>query len=275
LSTSHSERKFILDGVACGVRADGRALLSRRHIELRMGVLPQANGSCRVRHPFSATDVLCSVKVEIGPVFAVDCSVELNASVEQGKEFASDLCEAMRGAFDKDKLTVVPHRAAWCVYVDCVVLGGDGCLTDLLSLAAHCAIRNALIPATSQLETEDGLDFELNQDLGAALSLESFCTVGFTLSAFVINGKLLVDATAQEEMCCDCALAVAVGRDGRVRGIAKRGPGALPVEAVAPALAYAASTARVLFELIDAEVERAKDRAEAAPTVILNKAWLV
>ena len=43
---SAAELQYTLEGVALGLREDGRALLDFRHCSLDVGVLPQAGGSC-------------------------------------------------------------------------------------------------------------------------------------------------------------------------------------------------------------------------------------
>lgn len=61
---SASEARFIEEGVKLNVRSDGRGRNDYRHMIIETGVVPQANGSCRLR--LSSTDVLVGVKVEIG-----------------------------------------------------------------------------------------------------------------------------------------------------------------------------------------------------------------
>ncbi|KAH7533493.1 hypothetical protein FEM48_Zijuj04G0136700 [Ziziphus jujuba var. spinosa] len=61
---SLGEKHFIQGGIAQDLRSDGRKRLTYRPIYVETGVIPQANGSARVR--LGATDVIASVKAELG-----------------------------------------------------------------------------------------------------------------------------------------------------------------------------------------------------------------
>eukprot|EP00013_Stygamoeba_regulata_P011007 CAMPEP_0177684504 /NCGR_PEP_ID=MMETSP0447-20121125/32476_1 /TAXON_ID=0 /ORGANISM="Stygamoeba regulata, Strain BSH-02190019" /LENGTH=335 /DNA_ID=CAMNT_0019194375 /DNA_START=57 /DNA_END=1064 /DNA_ORIENTATION=+ len=78
---SQSEAAYVRASVAADVRSDGRARLRFRPCVLETGLLPQANGSARLR--LGDTDVLVSVKLEIGEplLSAPDCG-RLSVSVE-------------------------------------------------------------------------------------------------------------------------------------------------------------------------------------------------
>ncbi|CAI7853237.1 unnamed protein product [Closterium sp. NIES-54] len=61
---SSAEGRFVTDGVAQNLRADGRAREVFRPFSLDTGVIPQATGSARLR--LGATHILACVKAEIG-----------------------------------------------------------------------------------------------------------------------------------------------------------------------------------------------------------------
>ncbi|KAH7576621.1 hypothetical protein JRO89_XS01G0119000 [Xanthoceras sorbifolium] len=61
---SEGEKEFIKGGIAQDLRTDGRKRYTYRPIYIETGVIPQANGSARVR--LGATDVIASVKAELG-----------------------------------------------------------------------------------------------------------------------------------------------------------------------------------------------------------------
>jgi exosome complex component RRP42 len=78
---SESEAAYVRASVAADVRSDGRARLRFRPCVLETGLLPQANGSARLR--LGDTDVLVSVKLEIGePLLSAPDSGRLSVSVE-------------------------------------------------------------------------------------------------------------------------------------------------------------------------------------------------
>lgn len=58
---SLGEQHFIQGGIAQDLRCDGRKRLTYRPIHVETGVIPQANGSARVK--IGATEVIASVKV--------------------------------------------------------------------------------------------------------------------------------------------------------------------------------------------------------------------
>ena len=62
---SEAEKKFIVEGIAGGVRSDGRGRLDYRHVTIECGMLPQANGSARVQVVNGTTDVIGAVKVRV------------------------------------------------------------------------------------------------------------------------------------------------------------------------------------------------------------------
>ncbi|KAF9369008.1 Exosome complex component RRP42, partial [Mortierella sp. AD011] len=64
---SPAERDYILKGIECNIRADGRQRPDYREVTIETGVVSQTSGSARVRIA-GGTDVLVSVKAEIGPV---------------------------------------------------------------------------------------------------------------------------------------------------------------------------------------------------------------
>ena len=95
---SASEAKFIHDGITQSIRSDGRGLLDLRHVFIKLSLLPQANGSARVRSKFSSTDVLCGVKFEVGAMK----EAPLQCSVEMGALSRSDLFGPL-GPFDRSE----------------------------------------------------------------------------------------------------------------------------------------------------------------------------
>ncbi|WZY96118.1 hypothetical protein YC2023_068447 [Brassica napus] len=64
VACSVGEQHFLKGGIAQELRTDGRKRLAYRHTYVETGVIPQANGSARVR--IGGTDVIASVKAEIG-----------------------------------------------------------------------------------------------------------------------------------------------------------------------------------------------------------------
>ena len=79
LRLSPSESQFICDGVACGVRCDGRSRQQYRSVKVETGVVPAAHGSAKVT--LAKTSVLVGVKLE--------ASTPKSASPRQGEVFCN------------------------------------------------------------------------------------------------------------------------------------------------------------------------------------------
>ncbi|KAG4939420.1 hypothetical protein JHK82_045143 [Glycine max] len=104
---SLGETHFIQGGIAQDLRCDGRKRLTYRPISVETGVIPQTNGSARVR--MGATDVIASVKAELGKPsllqpdkgkvsIYVDCSSTAEPAFEGrgGDELAAELSNALQ-----------------------------------------------------------------------------------------------------------------------------------------------------------------------------------
>ena len=88
LQISAAEISYLRQGVEQNIRTDGRNRLDYRAITMESGVLPQSNGSARITIGNGETDLLASVKVEVGEPAVdepnkgrIEVSVECLASV--------------------------------------------------------------------------------------------------------------------------------------------------------------------------------------------------
>ena len=105
---SEPEKKFVVDGIAQNIRADGRGRLDYRFLSVEVGLLPLANGSARVTLVTGETEVIVAVKAELVTPDAatpdrgsVECDVESwgpataaadpRAIAEQNTELAASL----------------------------------------------------------------------------------------------------------------------------------------------------------------------------------------
>jgi exosome complex component RRP42 len=103
LQISPSEISFLRQGVEQDVRADGRSRLDYRPITMESGVLPQSNGSARISLGNGETDLLASVKAEVGEPSTgapnsgrIEISVECLASVSNPMCSISSDCYGLR-----------------------------------------------------------------------------------------------------------------------------------------------------------------------------------
>ena len=61
--TSKAEERFIAQGLAFGIRADGRACHDYRPVQLQLAVVPLANGSARCL--VGTSEVLVAIKARL------------------------------------------------------------------------------------------------------------------------------------------------------------------------------------------------------------------
>lgn len=78
---SASEVGYHEDGITENVRSDSRKRLDFRKMVLEVGILPQSNGSARLALHDSSTDVLASVKAELGPRKVTENPIHIQVSV--------------------------------------------------------------------------------------------------------------------------------------------------------------------------------------------------
>lgn len=66
LKISSSEKKYQIQGLDENIRADGRTRFEFRQLIIETGVLTQSNGSARLALQDASTDILVSVKADLG-----------------------------------------------------------------------------------------------------------------------------------------------------------------------------------------------------------------
>ena len=78
--------------------------------------------------------------------------------------------------FDMAELCIIPGKFCWNICVDLLVLQMDGDPLDACSIATYVALNCTKIPKVEIFVGESGNpeDFEVNGDLGHALSLKAF-----------------------------------------------------------------------------------------------------
>ncbi len=263
---------------AQNVRCDGRSALDLRHLVVQSGVVDFCNGSALLERVGTGAAVVAGVKLEIvelgaasgarGGTLLYDVSVDVS-TLEARDEDASqrrlrdlqkmlaDQTEAqlaqMVGGARARLLEVVPGKVAWCVCVDLVVLGSDGNLEDLCSLAVYAALADARLPKTSLVEAEGGADFAVEPEMSSAVPLaaELLLALPLRVTLFQVGALMVADASEQEEHVAACALSVLVNRRGQLCSTHIDKAGRLPLTALAGHLGHASQIARELFKLLD------------------------
>jgi len=274
---SAAERQFVLDGVAQGVRGDGRAKMDFRHIELEVGTLPQANGSALVR--VADMVVLAGVKAAIEAPTAkrpkegrIEVSVEVSGSATStsADELVTShtaVLDSMMKAACKDPATmqllgVIASKYCWVLHVDVVVLGHKNVTPDMIAIAAFAALKDTRYPVLviNEADADYSLDHTaemspLPKALTAALPL---CV---TLSR--LGNHLITDASSHELACSDTQITIAVNGKGNVCCVRKHGSGSWEPNLLFTALRASHLAALELFKQVDALAQQA--RADPRP----------
>jgi len=263
LKISHAERKFLEEGVAQGIRNDGRGNVDYRHFVLETGILTQTNGSARLR--LSNTDVLVGIKLETGEPLPdtpdqgrVQVSVECcpSASPEfEGKggdalnlELARVLERILNNnsSIDLKKLCILPGKLCWILYADAMVLDSGGNLFDAISIATRAALYNTAVPIV-EVDLAH-MQFEVVDEGYNKLEIDK---VPVCITFTKIGPKYVVDASLEEELCMDVRITFAVNKAGNICTIQKGGQGGVDPKSLDEMLQAAGQMGKQILEKLD------------------------
>jgi len=272
---SLAERKFLLDGVAQGLRSDGRGLFDYRRVTFELGPIPTATGSCRLRAGDS--ELLVTVKADISkpsPLrpdsgsfqVAVECASSVSVALadsRNGEDWGQRLSAMLEtlcasdSIVDRKALCLLHGVFAWEVYVDVLVLTSGGNLLDSISLALCAALSETVLPKVEVVEAmEEGEEVQLKVDdrpeAGIPFPLRK---LPLCVTVAQLQDRFLFDVTSEEEMCADAVLCVVVdGKTGDVIGLHKLGHGLFDVATLPAMLERCRATAAALIKQLDQEL---------------------
>ncbi|NP_001307647.1 Exosome complex component RRP42 [Zea mays] len=282
---SEGEKHFIRGGIAQDLRTDGRRRLQFRSLSVQTGVIPQANGSARVR--LGATDIIASVKAELGKpsilhpdkgkvAIFVDCSptaeplFEGRGSEELSAELSVSLQRCLLGgksgagaAIDLSSLIVVDGKVCWDLYIDGLVVSSDGNLLDALAVAIKVALSDTGIPKVN-VSVSAASDEEPEVDVSDEEFLQ-FDTSGVPviITLTKVGRHYIVDATSEEESQMSSAVSVSVNRHGQICGLTKRGGAGLDPSVIFDMISVAKHVSQQFISLLDSEIAAAEAEEEA------------
>eukprot|EP00440_Ansanella_granifera_P032401 gb/GFBE01035160.1/.p1 GENE.gb/GFBE01035160.1/~~gb/GFBE01035160.1/.p1 ORF type:complete len:284 (+),score=52.69 gb/GFBE01035160.1/:1-852(+) len=272
---SEAQKQFLLDGVAQGLRSDGRGPFDFRRITFELGPIPTATGSCRVRA--GETELLVTVKCDMAKPsrlrpdagqFQVTVECAASVSVALADSYSGDdwgkrlsvlletLC-ATDSVVDRKALCLLPGVFAWEVHVDVLVLTCGGNLLDSVSLALCAALSETVLPKVDVMEAvEEGEEVQLKVDdrpeAGVPFPLQK---LPLCVTVAQIQDRFLLDVTSEEEMCADAMLCVIVdGKTGDIIGLHKSGRGLFDVTTLPAMLERCRGTAAALVQQLDREL---------------------
>ncbi|XP_062107195.1 uncharacterized protein LOC133818369 [Humulus lupulus] len=282
---SLGEKHFIQGGIAQDLRCDGRKRLTYRPIYVETGVIPQANGSARVR--MGGTDVIASVKAELGRpsqlqpdkgkvAINVDCSSTAAPVFEGrgGEELSTELSVALQccllggksgsgAGIDPSSLLVVEGKICWDLYIDGLVVSSDGNLLDALGAAIKAALSNTGIPRVQVASGASGDDDQPEVDISDEEFMQ-FDTSGVPVIVTLtkVGKHYIVDATAEEESQMSSAVSISVNRKGHVCGLTKRGGAGLDPSVILDMISVARHVSDQLLNKLDSEIAAAEAAEE-------------
>lgn len=223
-------KQQMLEALSRGKRLDGRNFESYRDLEIEIGIIDKANGSAKVK--LGNTEVLAGVKVETGEPFegledkgALIMSAEVlptaSSHVEPGPpdEEAIELSRVVdRGIresqmLDLSKLSLIPGKIVYTIFVDCSIINSDGNLLDATSYAVVAALLTCKLPVFEV--QNDGV-----VDTGNIMP-PPLTTIPISVTAVRIGDSVLLDPTMEEEACMDARITITTQSDGSLVAIQK------------------------------------------------------
>ncbi|CAI0378018.1 unnamed protein product [Linum tenue] len=277
---SLGEKHFIKGGIDQNIRSDGRKRDYYRPIFVETGVIPQANGSARVR--MGATEVIASVKAELGKpsalhpdkgkvVIFVDCSAVAEPTFEGrgGEELSAELSVALErcllggtsgagAGIDLTSLIVAEGKICWDLYIDSLVISSDGNLLDALGASIKAALANTAIPKVN-ISAAASADEQPEVDISDEEFLQfDTSAVPVIITLTQVGRHYIVDATSEEESHMSSAVSISVNRKGHVCGLTKRGGEGLDPSVVSDMISVAQHLSELLMSRLDSEISAAE-----------------
>ncbi len=258
----------ILNVMAKGFHTDKRPLHSYRPIEIKTGIVPNAEGSALVK--LGNTQVIAGVKLEIGQPYAdtpnegvlivnaefvpaASPTFEPGPPDENAIELARVIDRSLREprVVGLDKLAIVPGKKVWIVWLDIYVLDHDGNLLDASMLAAMAALASAKIPKYEVINPDTG---EINIDKRTRTTPLPINKFVATVTVNKIGNYLVIDPNQEEESIASARLAISVSEDGAIVGMQKMGMGYFTEDEVRKAVELALQKGRELIEIVKKSV---------------------
>ncbi|KAF3792133.1 putative exosome complex exonuclease [Nymphaea thermarum] len=252
---SSGEKRFIRGGIEQDLRPDGRRRLHYRPISIETGVIPQANGSARVR--IGSTDVIVSVKGRGGEELSMELSTALRRCLLGGKSGAG-------AGIDLSALKVLDGKICWDLYIDGLVVSSDGDLLDALGAAVKTALSNTGIPkveVTYDASTDDQPEVDISDENFSGLDTSG---VPVIITLTKVGRHYIVDATSEEESQMSSAVSVSVNRHGQICGFTKRGGAGLDPSVILDMISVAKHVSEELISVLDSEICAAESRSPSA-----------
>jgi exosome complex component RRP42 len=232
-------KSYAWDMLMNNKRVGGRGFLDFRDIELKPGLIKNAEGSAMCR--LGGSKVIVGVKFGTGTPFAdtpdegtmmveaeftplASPDFESGPPGEDATELARVVDRGLRESetVDFKKFCITSGEKVWMINVDIHIINHDGNLIDCAFLAAMTALRSAKIP-----KMEDGV---INRDAFTGPLELNHTPVEVTVCKF--EDKFLLDPSYEEEQVIESKITIAVREDGTVCALQKQGARELSIDDV-------------------------------------------
>lgn len=258
---SQSEISYFVDGILQGVRADGRTCDAMRPISLELGLVPTANGSCRVHS--SSCDIIVAIKAEIGrphpdapndgtASVAVEfgCSALPRQSDFTGRQAATEadsaadvlskhLSDMCLSSLDMRQFCIEPTKACWSLAVDVLVERIDGPLIDPISIGIRGALMDLELPIVTPVNDAENDREESSATIPRVelsdalwkLDPSNMSAICLSVGIYGDGAVFLIDLDRIEENIAklknNCLLTIAIDDKGVCCGLHKFGNGSV------------------------------------------------
>ena len=246
-----------------GERSDGRSFDEYRDIILETGVIDKAEGSARVK--IGNTQIMVGTKPQIGEPFSDTPNVgvlmtnselipmaapnfEPGPPDERSVELArvTDRCIREGQVVDLEKLTIIPGKKVWMIFLDLHIVDYDGNLFDAAALGSLAALMNTKIPKTTVENDEIVIDYETMVPIPIK-EQPLMCTLA------KIGNELVVDPSLEEDSVLDARISLGIKADGSICATQKGGSTPLTREEILKAIGIAQKKTEELRKFIPKE----------------------
>lgn len=209
-------------------------------------------------------------------VVAVECAPSLFLGVVNRRDAREKLDAELTGAVQRvvdatlplQSLCFMKGRFAWRIYLDAMVLHGDGNVSDVLCMAAWVALQTAQLPEVSPIEAEAGFDddFDLDGSPEKAHPLE-VAKLPVMVTFTRVGEHFIVDATGEEERCSSAQVHIAVNRQKEFCGVYQVGTTTVPLQHVPQLMESAMNVAGSIMDGLSAATARSLGSKKEFPDV--------
>jgi len=262
------KRSKILDLLQEGKRIDGRALDEIRPLSIDTDVIPNANGSARVR--LGDTEVVSGIKVQpdrpfpdMGDKGIFICTAEIlplaHPSAETGPpqpdviELARVVDRGIResGMIDLSQFVLEKDKSVIGLFADSVVTDHDGNLFDACSYAAVAAIITSKIPKWEMKDDKPVL--MENQESDAPIT-----TIPISVTMGRIGEFIIVDPNIDEWGCLDARITITTNSDGNIVALQKGGSDGFTFEQLVKCSELSITLGKKIREIVKQATEGGK-----------------